>query len=86
MEFKPSEHYNPYEDQALHELQPESEPINEREPYNDVVQFGDIMVGHQRNRTLSDYPKRMRPWVRIWAIFALTIFLGTIVIDLIHLL
>lgn len=81
MELKPSEHYNPY-DYALHESQPEPEPVNEREPFTDAMRHGDLIAGHQRNRMLSDYPKRTRPWVRIWAIVTLTMFLGAIVIDL----
>lgn len=78
--------YNPYEDKSLREMQPEPPEPDQREPFNDVVKYGDIVVGYERNRTLSDYPKRARPWVRLYAIVVLVILAGGLVLEVVHLL
>lgn len=64
---------SPYEDENLVETQPDTPFVNQREPFNDVIKHGDIVTGYQRNRTLSDYPRRIRPWVRLYAIGTLLI-------------
>lgn len=75
---------NPYEDKTLAEMQPDTPILNEREPFNAGTKHGDIIVGHQRNRTLADYPRRARPWVRIYAIMTLVVFAVGILLDLVH--
>ncbi|MFB5192445.1 hypothetical protein [Alicyclobacillus fastidiosus] len=76
-------HVNPHDDPSLHEVQPQPPTIDHREPFNDVVKHGDIVVGHQQNRVLSDYPKRVRPAIRAWSIVALALVLATIVYNLV---
>jgi len=75
---------HPYEDKLLTETQPEPPTVNTREPFNDVVKHGDIIAGFQRNRTLSDYPRRLRPWVRFSAIATLLLFAGSIIWAVLH--
>jgi hypothetical protein len=75
--------YNPYEDPKLVQSEAEESVIlNTREPFNDVVKHQDIVVGHQRNRTLSDYPRNARPWVRLYALLTLAILLGSLIWNL----
>lgn len=73
--------FHPYENENLREEQPEPPIANKREPFNDYVKHQDIIVGHQRNRTLSDYPRTVRPWARIYAILSLGIIVGSILIS-----
>lgn len=76
--------FHPYEDKTLTESQPEQPIVTDREPFNDMVKHGDIIAGYQRNRTLSDYPRRMRPWVRLYAIAILVLLVGSLIMPLIH--
>lgn len=78
------EHFNPYKDTTPSVEQAELETPGEREPFNDYVAYQDTVVGHQRNRTLSDYPRKLRPWVRISAIISLLVIAGGIVWDISH--
>ena len=83
--FRYDKRYNPYEDPKLVETET-SDPvdINTREPFNDVVKYQDIIVGHQRNRTLSEYSRKARPWVRLYAIVILILLIGGFVWDYVH--
>lgn len=71
---EPTQSFHPYEDKTLSETQPDRPTvIDDREPFNDVIKHGDIVVGYRRNRTLSDYPRGVRPWIRLYAIAALVL-------------
>lgn len=74
--------FNPYEDKTLTATQPDVPILNQREPFNDAIKHMDIIAGQQRNRTLSDYPRRVRPWVRLYAIIALLLFALGIILDI----
>jgi hypothetical protein len=82
-EFDPTEHYNPYVDATLHELKAEPPVVDHREPFNDAIKYGDMLAGHQQNRVLSDYPKKMRRKVRLWSMIALAWVMATFVYGLI---
>ena len=69
--------YNPYSDTTLHETQPDPPTLNDREPFNDVVKQGDIVVGYRRNRTLDQYPTRVRPFMKFYVIAGFVLFVGT---------
>ena len=75
---------NPYDDDSISYMQPEELAPDQREPFNDAVKHGDIIVGYQRNRTLSDYPRRTRPWVRLYAIVSLVLFAVVILWDIVR--
>jgi hypothetical protein len=70
--------YDPHDDNSLTETQPGTPVVSDREPFNDAVRHGDMAVGYQRNRTLSDYHPRVRPWVRVYAIIMLGIIAGSV--------
>lgn len=76
--------FHPFEDKTLIETQPGPPTINTREPFNDYIKHKDIIAGYQQNRTLSDYPRRMRPWVRFYAIATLVLFVVGILWDVLH--
>ncbi|MFD1675756.1 hypothetical protein [Alicyclobacillus fodiniaquatilis] len=76
--------FNPYEDKTLTEMQPDAPFVDQREPFNDVIKHSDIIVGHQQNRTLSDFPRRIRPWVRVSAIMTLVFLAGGILWDIVR--
>ena len=69
---------HPYEDPSLHTSQPEPPTLNEREPFNDVVKHGDLIVDYQRNRTLEDYPRRLRPFVKFAALAGVVLLVGSL--------
>ena len=79
--------WNPYMDHSLTESKPEPvtiDSIESREPFNDVVKHQDLVQGYRRNRTLSDYPRQVRPWVRLGAVITLLAFVGGLVWDYVH--
>lgn len=77
--------FNPYEDGTIIETQSDDVPVlNHREPFNDVIKHGDIITGYQRNRTLSDFRKGIRPWVRIFAIVTLLLMVCGALWDILH--
>lgn len=39
---------HPYEDPTIHTSQSEPPAYNDREPFNDAVKHGDLIVGYQR--------------------------------------
>ena len=69
---------HPYEDPSLHTSQPEPPTLNEREPFNDAVKHGDLIVGYERNRTLEDYPRRLRPFVKFAALAGVVLLVGSL--------
>lgn len=71
--------FHPYKTNNLSETQPDVPTLNQREPFNDAIRHGDIIAGYQQNRTLSDYPKRLRPLVRLYAILTLILIAGAVV-------
>jgi hypothetical protein len=75
---------NPYEDLTLHESLPEQPTLNNREPFNDIIEHGDIIAGYQQNRTLSDFPQHVRPMVKYFAIVSLLLFLGSLLWNVLH--
>ena len=77
--------YNPYEDKTLTETHPEP-PIldNRHEPFNDALKYENLLAGRQRNRTISDYPRRQRPWVKVFAISCLALFVIGLLWDFVH--
>lgn len=74
--------YNPYDDSKLVATQTNESPkISSREPFNDAVKHQDIIAGYQQNRTLSDYPRKARSWVKLYAIVVLLLLIGGFVWD-----
>ncbi len=81
-----SDRYNPYEDPSLIQTQSSEEPIlSDREPFNDVSRHFDIINGYQRNKILSHYPRRARPWIRVGAVVVLLLIALTFVLRFVHL-
>ena len=78
--------YSPYEDKSLREIQPDSPVLNQREPFNDYIKHGDIITGYQRNRTLSDYPRSTRHFVKLNAIIMLVLILAGALWDILSML
>lgn len=73
--------FHPYTDKTLTETQPDSPILLHNEPFNDGIKHGDIVAGHHQNRTLSDYPRKARPWIRIYAIASLLLFVAGVIWD-----
>lgn len=74
-----SERYNPYEDPSLHENQPvtKPQPIDERCGFNDVMEYYDIVNGHQMPKRMDHLPRIVRgvfKWVVILMVSSFLVF------------
>lgn len=77
--------YNPYKDKTLTEAQPEPPTLEYgNEPFNDAIRYENLVSGRQRNRTISDYPRRQRPWVKVSAVSCLVLVVLSLLWDFLH--
>lgn len=79
------DHYNPYEDKTLQYTHPEEpeEPIATKQGFNDVINYFDIINGHQVPKEGEAVPKKFKFLFRVIVIGALAWILYTAIAQLI---
>jgi hypothetical protein len=77
--------YNPFNDKTLHTTvnQTQSIPLDERVPFNDVIEHGDIIQGFQAPKRLDQFPKWFRNPRRIFATISVLVFASFIIYTII---
>jgi hypothetical protein len=68
--------YNPFNDETLHPTanQTQSNTLDEKVPFNDVIKHGDIVSGFQVSKRLDQFPKWYQNPQRILATICVLVF------------
>ncbi|MEC0230771.1 hypothetical protein [Paenibacillus alba] len=80
--------YNPFEDKTIHMTtdQTQPSPLNERAPFNDVIEHHDIVQGVQAPKRLEQWPKWYQNHRRNSAVLSVLIFAAFIVYHVIQII
>ncbi|KPV58511.1 hypothetical protein QJ48_16145 [Paenibacillus sp. A3] len=80
--------YNPFNDETLHSTvnQTQSNSLDERVPYNDVIKHGDIVQGFQAPKRLEQFPKWYQNPRRIYATISVLGFASFMIYQIIQII
>jgi hypothetical protein len=80
--------YNPFNDETLHPTvnQTQSNTLDERAPFNDVIKHGDIVSGFQVPKRLDQFPKWYQNPKRIFATISVLVFASFMIYQIIRII
>jgi hypothetical protein len=80
--------YNPFNDETLHPTvnQTQSNTLDERAPFNDVIKHGDIVQGFQAPKRVDQFPKWYQNPLRIYAAISVLVFASFMIYQIIRII
>ncbi|CAN7431173.1 hypothetical protein [Paenibacillus sp. LjRoot56] len=80
--------YSPFDDESLHLIvnKTETNPLEDRAPFNDVIKHVDIVSGFQVPKSLNHFPKWYQNPQRIFATISVFVFASFMVYQVIRII
>ncbi|NEW06840.1 hypothetical protein GK047_12550 [Paenibacillus sp. SYP-B3998] len=78
--------YNPFNDETFHPPvnQTETNSLEDKDPFNDVIKHGDIVSGFQVPKRLDQFPKWYQNPQRIFATISLLVLASVMIYQVIR--